>query len=282
MRRLGIIAADDERIQEKRKWYQFFKKSTNFDCQYIKEWNLALTTVYLPYEAETLVEVEIVFLSNWVRQVETFFKEQEIGAILYSSRVRSTLMDKILLNEVKLYDGQRLLSELIPRIVGHITKNMSATAREGTLLYVDNNLDRVSARTFKNIGRDWKYLSIVTENMSRAKEISRDIFAEYGMTVDICERDDRYFKCDVAILKSGRLPKLSRNAFVVNLSDEKSMLHRGKAVDKINVNFENPFKINIEKFDGLEALAELGILNPSRIENMQISFLGSHGNVVKI
>ena len=273
MRKIGIVALEEERITPKKRWYQFWKQNNDFEFSYIDEWCLGTAIVYLPCTAAGLAQLDNEQLQSWISQTEEFFLNWDIRSAVYSQQIHATLHDSSFFRTITLCDGSLAADAFLPEIMSKIAQNTNNREHD-TLLYIDSDLRHISSATLGNLGRDWKYLSIATDNTEKAQRLADTIFDEYGLPIHISDTST-FVRCDVAVFQSGSIPKIPREALIVNISSRSDIAPKNKlknkTINSLAFKINNLFPINIDNILAADALLRLGLTDSLSINPTPLS-----------
>ena len=226
---LGIIARDEERLQSKPKWYQFWKQIKDFELYYIEELGIQLVIVY------DITRAQKIFAEHGVvNSVATCSMREKLRGVDY------------------ICFGDKFMRQLAIATL----QNICDDKHNMSLAYIDEDLDDISLDLLDEIGRNWKSMYLVTNNILQGEKLADAILDEYGLAVEVQKQDGSFVSCDVAIICKGVTPKLSHEAIVINAVESENPRGR-KIVGRENITVDDisrffPFDLN--NIDVTEAL----------------------------
>ena len=207
MRQLGVIATEEERIINNRKWYQFWRLKPEYEVIAMEEIGLELYAVYMPQKDKKF--------PKWHDKTKQFFSEKGIYNIIVTKKAQK--LRKIEYSEFKIHNGDELICRMMPKIIAKIAKMKNIDLQQSTLAYFDNDLSQNARELLYDISKKCRYLSLVTKNQEDAHKLANELLDEYGLPVEIYTVNSPKIKCDLAIVAHDEMPDFSDDVIVINL-----------------------------------------------------------------
>ncbi len=213
MRKIGIIAAKDERLKPL-PWYRFDNGRGLTPC-YISEYEVGAGIYYLPFTGSEMRSVSNAALRKAEAKMQEAFLRNGISTALRTKTVREALGARLRLGLIFLCDGSEIMRELAPEIIIKVAEKKKLDLFGSSLAIIDDDLSEgeMIVNYFKN---QCRYITIVTKNMYKGQQIADKALGEYGIPIEVTSNPSAADRtCDIAIINSSN-PLLGKKTIVVD------------------------------------------------------------------
>lgn len=273
MRQLGILAAEEERIVPNPKWYQFWKKKTEYELIGLEDAGLELVVAYLPEKKNHDL--------NWLQKTNELFTEKGISHIVCTKKALQ--QDKIEFEGMKIHRGREIMIQFLPKILSKMAKIKNIQLQQATVAYLDASFSPYAEQILHSICREVRYIILVTNNKNNAAQLAIELYEEYGIPIDLVSEQEYDLNCDFVIWMDGQQPNVPSNAVIINLQeDAKSDISAYTYVITLDDKIITLLPFVFNRNDILQALWSIGLIGQSDLDMAKIKRVYSVENMKQI
>ncbi len=139
-------------------------------------------------------------------------------------------------NNIKIIQGKMLFKLLIEDFINKICKAIEINSKECRIAFTINYMDYNIIQVIENLSKEFKMISIVTNNLSLFKELKEKLYNESGFIIS---------------LTNNKRKALLRCNMIVNVDFPEEILNKYQIYDNaIIINLEEPVNIHKKRFSG--------------------------------
>lgn len=162
---------------------KFFKRST-----IIKTENHV--TLELPYTIEQIRTVKEHKLQKAMEKGIQKLRELGIQRAVLTNTLKSVLSPNIHMENFRVYDGNLMFFEFVPRMVKWLCKRNRLEPPNIKISIRERNLSRISQSLIEKLCYQSKYMQLVTADTLAAKRYAGLLLEQFGFILDIAEIDE--------------------------------------------------------------------------------------------
>lgn len=140
-------------------------------------------------------------------------------------------------NSIRIFDGRWLEKYLIFEILDYVIEQLEIKREETEIAVTTNEITDISLEVIRNLSKQYKKLSVVTNHIEKLQKIEKDIYENDGILI---------------VVSNNQRKSLLRTHIIVNLDFNKEVLNKYRINENaIIINLEGDMRINSKRFEGL-------------------------------
>ena len=140
-------------------------------------------------------------------------------------------------NNIRIFDGRWLEKYLIPEILEYVINNKNIKKEECEIAVTTNEITDIGIETIKNLARQYKKLTVVTNHIERLKKIEKELYSNEGILI---------------VISNNKKKSLAKSQIILNLDFNNQILNQYRLNENaVILNVEGGIKINSKRFCGL-------------------------------
>ncbi len=140
-------------------------------------------------------------------------------------------------NNIRIFDGRWLEKYLIPEILEYVINNKNIKKEECEIAVATNEITDIGIETIKNLARQYKKLTVVTNHIERLKKIEKELYSNEGILI---------------VISNNKKKSLAKSQIILNLDFNNQILNQYRLNENaVILNVEGGIKINSKRFCGL-------------------------------
>lgn len=147
------------------------------------------------------------------------------------------LINAINASNINIFDGRWLEKYLCIQILDYITQQKNIKKEETEIAITVNQITDFSIEIIKNLAKQYKKLTAVTNHIEKLRKIEKDIYDKEGILI---------------VVSNNQKKSLLKTQIILNIDFSKVVLNKYKINENaIIVNLEGDMKINEKRFNGI-------------------------------
>jgi len=250
---IGVIASEAER-KSKEKWYEFWKRD-KAEYFYIENYDLSLVITYTS------------------QNIDKIFKREGVENAVFTKLASSQKS----FEEINIANGINLFKSLLSDITKKVIKIAGINRQSSSLVIIDEQLSSEAESLIERLYGDFKYITLVTDNTTRASEISKKALDEYGLTIETLGINARA-NCDIAIKTGSGNAKLPKHTILIDASCEHNKTNKNLTINWVELSKTISLPFVFDSLEITEALEKVcGAKLPHKLSEFKFN-----GNIVRI
>ena len=174
-----------------------------------------------------------------IEKIVKKFEKEGVTNIVLSSEIQKNknFINAINANNIRIFDGRWLEKYLIPEILEYIINNKNIKKEECEIAVTTNEITDIGIETIKNLARQYKKLTVVTNHIERLKKIEKELYSNEGILI---------------VISNNKKKSLAKSQIILNLDFNNQILNQYRLNENaVILNVEGGIKINSKRFCGL-------------------------------
>lgn len=168
----------------------------------------------------------------------------------------NNLLNLLRANDIKIFDGKWLERYLILDILEYIVNKKQIIKAETEIAITANEITDLLIEIIKNLSKQYKKLTIVTNHIEKLRKIEKEIKEKEGIVI---------------ILSNNRNKSLLKSQIILNMDFNQELINQYKIFENaIIINVEESIKIDAIRFNGI-------IINDYEVEIGRKEFIWREG-----
>ena len=168
----------------------------------------------------------------------------------------NNLLNLLRANDIKIFDGKWLERYLILDILEYIVNKKQIIKAETEIAITANEITDLLIEIIKNLSKQYKKLTIVTNHIEKLRKIEKEIKEKEGILI---------------ILSNNKNKSLLKSQIILNMDFNKELINQYKIFENaIIINVEESIKIDAIRFNGI-------IINDYEVEIGRKEFIWREG-----
>lgn len=168
----------------------------------------------------------------------------------------NNLLNLLRANDIKIFDGKWLERYLILDILEYIVNKKQIIKAETEIAITANEITDLLIEIIKNLSKQYKKLTIVTNHIEKLRKIEKEIKEKEGIVI---------------ILSNNKNKSLLKSQIILNMDFNQELINQYKIFENaIIINIEESIKIDAIRFNGI-------IINDYEVEIGRKEFIWREG-----
>lgn len=163
----------------------------------------------------------------------------QISNVVLSKEIceNKDLINALNASDINIFDGRWLEKYLSIQILDYIEKQKSLKKEETEIAVTVNQISDLSIEVIKILARQYKRLTVVTNNIEKLRKIEKEIYDKEGILI---------------IISNNRKKSLLKSQIILNMDFNKEVINKYRINENaVIINLEGDIKIEEKRFNGI-------------------------------
>ena len=217
----------------------YYIQETDKQCKILKMLNiikLREDKIILPIIDENISEKKAKKLATKTKEI---LNKCNCNKIVVSKKIKyqEQYMNYLYSYNLEIIDGNWLFEVLSKKILEYIIYKRNLKKEEAHISFLINNPSEITIENIKNIVKEYKRVNIITNHLSKFKNIEKQILEEYGIMITVT---------------NNKRKSLENSDIILNIDFPEELINRYTIYEEaVIVNIWNNVRIKTKRFNGI-------------------------------